>query len=134
MSGIIKEAMKMEVGGEIQKEMTKAEMIQEIRDEIEYNEDILEQIPDLKKQRDKDGKDVYRFLIEGKEVNLEDIDEKTVLTILEQVSAKANELRTDAIRQQEEQRKQLSSIKYPPQPPPSPPPPRPPAVTRPPRR
>ena len=101
----------------------KAEIIQEIKDEVDWNDGILEYIPELKIQKDKDGKDVYLYLVKGKQVNLENLDEKTLDTVLGQVHMQAAQLRVDTMCEQ------LDAARRPPAPPP-----RPPDVPRPPKR
>jgi len=100
----------------------KTEMIQEIKDEVDWDDAILEYIPELKIQKDKDGKDIYSYLVKGKQVNLENLDEKALSAVLDQVRTKSAQLKVDVMREQQAQRKQLDTIT------------RPPDVPRPPRR
>lgn len=107
------------------KDMSKTEIIQEIKDEVDSEEDILEQIPKLKRQKDKDGKDVYSYLIEGKQINLENADEKILRTLITQMAEKAGQIRFNAIKEQQEQLRTIRSagaVSRPPQAPSRPPP------------
>jgi hypothetical protein len=92
------------------KNMSKAEIIQEIKGEVDSEEEILGQIPELKRQNDKDGKGIYSYLVEGKQVNLEDVDEKILRSLVAQVAAKVERLRTDAILEQQGQLKAIRDI------------------------
>jgi hypothetical protein len=96
--------------------MSKIEMIRDIKDEVDSEEEILDQIPELKKEKDKDGKDIYTYLVDGKQVNLEDVDEKILQALLEQVGKKAGQIRASARQEQEEQLRTIRSF-HPPQPP-----------------
>lgn len=107
------------------KDMSKTEIIQEIKDEVYSEEDILEQIPKLKRQKDKDGKDVYSYLVEGKQINLEDVDEKILRTLITQVAEKAGQIRGNTALEQQEQLRAIRSagaVSRPPQAPSRPPP------------
>ena len=105
-----------------QKAGEKAEMIQEIKDEIDWDDEILEYIPELKIEKDKDGKNIYSYPVNGKQVNLENLDENTLDTVLGQVRMRAAQLRVDTIRQQQDVARRPPAM-----------PPRPPVVPRPPR-
>lgn len=129
------EDVKTTVYGGVYKDMSRAEMIQEIKDEVNSEEDILEQIPELKRQKGEDGQDVYSYLVEGKQVNLEDVDEKILRDLIEQVEVKASQLRINAIREQQEQLRvirNINAVQPPPQTPQRPPdiPRRPPTTPR----
>ncbi len=120
------------------KNMSRAEIIQEIKNETGSEEEILAQIPELKRQKGKDEKDIYSYLVEGKQVNLEDVDEKILRTLIAQIGAKAEKLRTSVVMEQQEQVKIISNqdaVVRPPQALPRPPtfpqaPQRPPALPR----
>lgn len=127
-----REGAKIMVDDKAYKDMSKAEMIQEIKDEVDSEEDILEYIPELKRQKDKDGKDIYSYLVEGKQVNLEGVDEETLRAILEQIGAKAKQIGIDTIQEQQDQREQLNAIRRPVSSPSLPT--RPPTVPRPPKK
>ena len=133
--GTAGEDMKTKVYGDFYKNMSKAEIIQEIKNEVDSEEGILEQIPQLKMQKGKDGKGVYSYLVEGKQVNLENVDEKILRSLIAQVNAKAEKFRTDAILEQQEQLRTIrnaGAISRPPQASPRPPtlPQRPPSSPR----
>ena len=105
-------------------DMSKAEIIREIRDEVDADEDILEQIPELKRQKGEDGKYTYSYLVKGKQIALEDVDENILRTLIGQVEAKAAQLRTNAILEQQEQLRtirNINAVRPPPQAPPRPP-------------
>lgn len=109
------------------KDMSKTEIIQEIKDEVDLEEDILEQIPKLKRQKDKDGKDVYSYLIDGKQINLEDVDEKILSSLITQVAEKSGQIRSNAALEQQEQSqlriiRSAGAVSRPPQAPSRPPP------------
>ncbi len=123
--------------GKEHKDMSKAEMVQEIKDEVDSEEGILARMPELKKQKDKDGKIIYLYLAEGKQINIENADEKTARAILAQVDEKYNQIRFETAQEEQERRDQLNAIRHPAvSPPPMPvrPPALPPAVPRPPKR
>lgn len=109
------------------KDMSKTEIIQEIKDEVDSEEEILEQMPKLKRQKDKDEKDVYSYLIDGKQINLEDVDEKILRTLITQVGEKTGQIRSNAALEQQEQSqlriiRSAEAVPRPPQAPSRPPP------------
>lgn len=114
------------------KNMSKAEMIQDIKSGADSEAGILDQIPELKKQKDEDGKDAYSYLVEGKQVNLEEIDENVLRDIVLKVSSKGSQIRADAVLEQQEQLDATRPPELPPPQPPRPPraPERPPALPR----
>ncbi|MFA6321388.1 MAG: hypothetical protein WCY36_05975 [Candidatus Omnitrophota bacterium] len=96
------------------KDMSKEEMILEIKNEIDSEEGILQSIPNLKRKNDKDGKYKYSYLINGKQVDIENVDKKTLGGILDQVSIQANRISIETIREQQNQRNQLNAVRRPP--------------------
>ena len=134
-AGAVREDVKTTVYDDAYDDMSKAEIIREIRDEVDADEDILEQIPELKRQKGEDGKYTYSYLVKGKQIALEDVDENILRALMGQVAAKAAQLRTNAILEQQEQLRairNINAVQRPPQVPSRPPavPQRPPSSSR----
>jgi hypothetical protein len=115
--------------GEAASEMTKAGIVQEIKDEVEAEEEILDNIPALKKSRDVAGKESYTYRVSDKDIKLEDLDRDTLNAILTKVYNQSAMLRAEAIREQMEAVRSVQNIPRALAPAPSPPtlPPRPPS-------
>lgn len=119
----VREGVKTGPAGNYYKNLSKAGLIQEIKDEVGSEERILPQIPELKRQKGEDEKYIYSYLVEGKQVNLEDVDENVLRTLMAQVSEVVEKFRTDAVMAQQEQLGMMRSIGatlHPPQAPPMP--------------
>ena len=134
-AGAVREDVKTTVYDDAYDDMSTAEIIREIRDEVDADEDILEQIPELKRQKGEDGKYTYSYLVKGKQIALEDVDENILRALMGQVAAKAAQLRTNAILEQQEQLRairNINAVQRPPQVPSRPPavPQRPPSSSR----
>ena len=70
--------------------MTREDMLQQIKYEIGENEGILECIKDLKKSKDKNGKELYTYSNGKEAVNIEDLDAHTLEEILDKVHIQAS--------------------------------------------
>ena len=133
--------------------VTKEEALSEIKSNLEANEDILGSVQEIKKGKDKDGKESYLYYKEGKDepgIRLEDLDAGILNGLINKIAAaqakmaqeQANEAimaaRQAAAAMEAQKAIAMQQIpKLPPQPPPQPPqqPPRPPAPPpQPPRR
>jgi len=117
------EKTKTKVYGDFYKNMSKDEMVREIKDEINSEESILEKMPEFKRQKDENGKYVYLYLIGDKWINIEDADEETLRVLIGQVNAKVEQARVAAVLEQQEQWRSIRSANEasrPPQPPPQP--------------
>lgn len=118
--------------------MTKEEMIRQIKDTIGFDEGVLGNIPELKKRKDKDGKEFYAYLDGKQEIRLEDLDTNRLTKLLSNVQIQANAYQASMVAQQmevvrESQRVSMVQQQMPRTPPPQPP--RPPAPPpQPPRR
>lgn len=114
----IKTMIKDEAG----KGMSKADMVRDIKDEVESEDGLLEQMPQLKRDKDSAGNYVYSYVAEGKQTGLENLDENTLQAILKDAYDKAGQMRAVAIQDQLEQlrsARQAVQAAQPPQTPPS---------------
>ena len=100
--------------------LTREKMIQEIKDEVEADPDILEFILELKRQKDNEGKESYAYSYGKQEIKLEDLDESRLKELFKKVSAQTDTIQDKFSRQQIETAEEAQ--KRPPQPPPSLPP------------
>jgi len=91
-------------------EMTKAEIIETIQDVLDSEDEALDFIPDIKKRKDKDGKEFYVYLSESKEMKLEDLDREKLDKILTRVNQTAVRIRTERIQRQLESIQQAQNI------------------------
>jgi|GEM_PF-4203555 hypothetical protein len=107
---IPEQTVKTTIVSDYYKNMSKAEIIQEIKSEVDSEEELLEQIPELKREKDKDDKDVYLYLAKGKQINLEDADENILRSLAAQVGDKASKIRSNAMIEQQEQLRMIRSI------------------------
>lgn len=107
--GIAGEDVKTTYNDDFYGKMSKTEIIQEIKGEVGSNEGILEQVPKLKMQKGKDGESFYSYLIDGKQVKLEDVDENILRTIIREVSEKSQNISIEAMRENMEQ---LKAVRY----------------------
>ena len=82
--------------------MTKEEMIQQIKDEVEANEDLLERIPELKKSKDKDGREFYTYSKGEETVNIENLDADRLNELFNKVCTQANTYQANMAAQQME--------------------------------
>ena len=107
--GIAGEDVRTTYNDDLYGKMSKTEIIQEIKGEVDSEDGILEQMPKLKMQKGKDGKSFYSYLIDGKQVKLEDVDENILRTILRQVSEKSEKISIEAMQENMEQ---LKAVRY----------------------
>jgi len=134
---IYKDSTLAVVGSETHQDASKAEIIQEIIDEVDSEGGGLEYVPKLKREN-KDGKNIYSYLIDGKQVDLESVDEATLGAILKQIRSNARQEEQEqldqrnALHEQQKQLGQRNDIVHSPISPPSLPA-RPPTVSYPPR-
>lgn len=78
----------------------KEEIIQKIKDEVESDEDILMFVPELKKQKDRSGKESYMYSDGKQEVRLEDLDEDRLKELFKKVSAETKTAEEKFARQE----------------------------------
>ncbi len=113
--------------------MTNEEMVGQIKFAAGFNDGILEDIPELKKSSDKDGKEIYTYSNGEKTVNIEDLDADTLGKLFDKVNIQANAYQANIAAQQMEAARESQRVfamqqqmprALPPQPPrpPSPPP------------
>lgn len=103
--------------------MSKEEMLKDIIDDLDSDSDILDYLPQLKKEKTPDGKNAYLFKSDTKSVPLQDLDKDTLKKILGSVRQTATRINTDRItRQLETIRQTQRVVAVPPRPAPLPPP------------
>lgn len=111
--------------------MTKAELLKEITETLDSEDEILDYLPQLKKETSADGKNVYKFSADNKSVPIQDLDEGTLKKILGSVHQTSTRINTDRITRQLEvirQTQRVVSAPTPPRPAPVTPPAAPPRV------
>lgn len=77
-------------------EMTKEEMLSEIKDDLETLDEILDGIPALKAEKDKDGKIFYTY----NGVKLDEMGKEELEGVFTKVSQSATRFRTERIQRQ----------------------------------
>ncbi|MBI5143741.1 MAG: hypothetical protein HZA30_01555 [Candidatus Omnitrophica bacterium] len=104
------------------KEMTKDEILSELKENLEEEEELFDFIPELKKKKnEKEGSYFYTY----QDVKLEDLDKEKLEKILQRVHNQLTIIRTDRIvRQLETIRRAQNIVTRPPQVPAAPTPPR----------
>ena len=129
------------------KKMTKAEMLADIKESLDNEKEIFDYIPELKKSKNKEGKNIYNYIINKQALSLDALDEATLEKLQGRVHQVEAKIRADNINRQLEtirQAQQASAqaprppvVVMPPQPPrppvTAPIPPRPPEVVTAPR-
>lgn len=121
--------------GKAEPVMTREEMLEQIKEDAGGSDDILKQVPELKKSKGADGKDIYIYSDGKKEVNIENLDDAGLEKLLNKVSTQANAYWAAELAQQMENirtAQMASSTQQQTPRPPSQPPSRPPS--QPPRR
>ncbi|MDD5496659.1 MAG: hypothetical protein PHP46_06130 [Candidatus Omnitrophica bacterium] len=81
-------------------EMTRAEMLGELKRRIEIEEDILKYVPEIKKKKDPDGNVSYVYQAGVQEIKFEDLEEEQLRGLLSKVSSVATKLNTERIQRQ----------------------------------
>lgn len=67
-------------------EMPRSEMIERIKYDVEMDEGVLEKLPQLKVIMDDSGARSYKYMQDGKEIGLEDLDDARLRTLMDNVS------------------------------------------------
>lgn len=93
-----------DTGEAIQPEITmsKEEIIRDIKDEIDTNEDILEVVPELKRQKDESGNDYFTYNDGIDDMKLEDLDIVVLDGLLDKVVEQANMIQVTNMNEQME--------------------------------
>lgn len=117
------------------KEMTRDEMLADLKESLSEEDEIFDTIPELKAEKDKDGKSYYTF----KGMKLEDLSKGDLDKLSARVHQALVRIRTDRTQRQLEtvrRTQNIQRISVPPQPPRTPsqptPPPSPPRTSAPP--
>src|SRR3989338_11265034 len=77
------------------KELTKEELLVEMREILDSEEEVLDYIPELKKKKDESGKEFYTYNVSGQEVRLEEMDKDSLENLLTRAHQTATKIRTD---------------------------------------
>lgn len=102
--GVTGESGETTVSEGIYKNMSNAEIIKEIEGEIGAEERVLGAVPELKRQKGKDGKYSYLYLTkDGQTSRLEDLDKDTLRAIVSRLYDKATEFRNEEIMERQGQ-------------------------------
>lgn len=104
-------------------QMSKEELVAEIKDELDREDEIPSYIPGLGMQRAADGTPQYSFAQGGSVKALEDLDQDLLRNLLTRVRQTATKINTDRIQKQLETIRQAQRLQTmrPPEPPPRPP-------------
>lgn len=112
--------------------MSKPELVKEIIETFDSDDEVLDYMPQIQREKQPDGKYIYRFKSDNKLVLLEDLDIGTLKNIMGMAHQTATRLNTDRITRQLETIRQTQRVITAPPPPPvqvrPPAPPAPPAV------
>ncbi len=87
-------------------EMTRDEMFADLKESIEEDDEIFDMVPELKAEKDKDGKFYYTF----KGIRLEKLSKEDLDKLLARVNQVLVKLRTDRIQNQLETVKRVQNI------------------------
>ena len=109
-------------------EITKAKekMIEEIKTIVEDEEEVLEYVPELRRKKDKDGKELYVYADGKLEMKLEGLDENRLRELFKKVADSASKIKTVFLKQEidtaiEAQKRPPRPPRLPVRPPPQPP-------------
>ena len=104
-------------------QMTKEEIIAGIVDALDGEDEIMSYIPGLTRQKKEDGTASYLYVYEGRTLELADLDEELLRSLLTRVRQTGTKINTDRIQAQLETIRQSQRLlnMQPPQPPPQPP-------------
>lgn len=80
--------------------MTKEEMIRGIKDAVETDDGIMENISELKRCKDEDGKEFYAYSDGKDEIRLEDIDMDRLKRLMDKVYTQMNTDQANTVKQQ----------------------------------
>lgn len=83
-------------GAEAPKDMTREEMISELKEELKFNEELFDLFPDIKSKKDGDG-NIYFTL---KEIKIEDMPKEDIDNLLIKVRQALTKIKTDRIERQ----------------------------------
>lgn len=107
--------------------MTKEELAKDITEELMSEEEIFDYIPQLKTEKDPQGKKIFTFESNGQRIKIEDLDKETLGKLYGTINQVSTKINVDRINQQLEtirQAQNLQRVTRPPQaisPPPQPP-------------
>ena len=80
----------------VKKEFTKEEMLEHVLFTLEHEEEVLNYIPELRKEKGPEGKFVYRY----RGVRLEDLDEKNMREAFRRINNEASRIRMERLNKQ----------------------------------
>lgn len=83
-----------------ERELTKPELVERLKETIELDEEALDYIPELKKHTGRDAKAFYTFTIDGRDTRLEDLDEARLKNITGRINQTRTNIWADRINKQ----------------------------------
>ena len=87
------------------KELTKSEVLDNLKGKLEHNDEVFDMIPELKAQKDSEGKESYTL----KGVKLDDLTKEDLYKLLMRVNQAVTKIQTDRIQKQLENIRQAQN-------------------------